>query len=233
MGIEKNRPDSKNSAISKSKEKILKDSNAFISFSFKYVEFTAKFNFSNCELNYFTKLIERLVVVSRMKLENFKSKWRKSLHNHDIDWDDPKYTEDEFGIPDEEKRVNKPWQFGLDNNKFGRVHGFFINNIFYIRWFDPNHRLWELEDDDTSLDEEFINYASESINQSANEWAQNQLSNISNSYEAIINNLESYNDELTEELESELSKLEELDNILCEDCIEKLDNRNADYYLVD
>jgi hypothetical protein len=27
-------------------------------------------------------------------------------------------------------------------NEYGRVHGFFIGNVFYIVWLDPDHKLY-------------------------------------------------------------------------------------------
>ncbi|WP_018664660.1 hypothetical protein [Heyndrickxia acidiproducens] len=68
------------------------------------------------------------------------SRQRKGLRFHDIDWNDT--CEDCFGIPNEEELVDKPWQFAISANEYGRVHGFFIGNVFYIVWFDPEHKLY-------------------------------------------------------------------------------------------
>lgn len=34
------------------------------------------------------------------------------------------------------------WQLGINNQGF-RIHGYFIENIFYVVWFDPNHNMYE------------------------------------------------------------------------------------------
>ena len=47
-----------------------------------------------------------------------------------------------FGIPGEDQLVEKPWQFALSANEHGRVHGFLIQNRFYIVWLDPEHELY-------------------------------------------------------------------------------------------
>ena len=67
----------------------------------------------------------------------------KSLRCHPIDWNDHRVTEAGFGIPNEEKLVGTPYQiFQLSSNQHGRVHGFFIENICYIVWLDPDHKLY-------------------------------------------------------------------------------------------
>ncbi|NOU68206.1 hypothetical protein GC096_29695 [Paenibacillus sp. LMG 31461] len=64
---------------------------------------------------------------------------RDTLRFHDIDWD--RSTEKSFGIPKEDEIVDKPWQFAISVNEHGRIHGFFIGNVFNVVWFDPNHQL--------------------------------------------------------------------------------------------
>jgi hypothetical protein len=64
----------------------------------------------------------------------------RSLRCHPIDWDDT--TETCFGLVNEEQLVSQPYQFQLSSNEYGRVHGFFIENVFYIVWLDPDHLLY-------------------------------------------------------------------------------------------
>ncbi|ELU7233491.1 hypothetical protein SCL96_003408 [Escherichia coli] len=35
-----------------------------------------------------------------------------------------------------------PYQFAVSRNEHGRVHGFFIGNVFHVVWLDPHHRLY-------------------------------------------------------------------------------------------
>ncbi|MCT7972974.1 hypothetical protein [Laspinema olomoucense] len=66
-----------------------------------------------------------------------------NLRCHPLDWSDRRVTEKCFGIPNEEQLVDTPYQlFQLSANEYGRVHGFFIENISYIVWLDPNHNLY-------------------------------------------------------------------------------------------
>ncbi|MDJ0676493.1 MAG: hypothetical protein QNJ36_14115 [Calothrix sp. MO_167.B42] len=63
-----------------------------------------------------------------------------SLRCHPINWEHT--SENCFGLPDEEQLVDTPYQFSLSSNEHGRVHGFFIDEVFYIVWLDPQHLLY-------------------------------------------------------------------------------------------
>ena len=34
------------------------------------------------------------------------------------------------------------WQFQISSNEHGRVHGIFINDVFFVVWLDPEHALY-------------------------------------------------------------------------------------------
>jgi hypothetical protein len=103
--------------------------NQGISFSFKYYQNRHdKFSCRDKEIAYCLALLDRLVNRS------------KTLRCHPIAWQDT--TENGFGLPNEEQLVDTPYQFSLSSNEHGRVHGFFIDNVFYIVWLDPNHLLY-------------------------------------------------------------------------------------------
>ncbi|OWQ47286.1 hypothetical protein CDL60_12480 [Roseateles noduli] len=38
---------------------------------------------------------------------------------------------------------HEAWQFQLSANKHGRVHGILVDEVFYIVWLDPEHRLYQ------------------------------------------------------------------------------------------
>ena len=52
-------------------------------------------------------------------------------------------TEQCFGIPNEKQLVDTPYQLFEISLSQGRVHRFFIENIVYIVWFDPEHKLYQ------------------------------------------------------------------------------------------
>lgn len=112
-----------------------------IAFSFHFLNLEhAKFNINSKETNYFKKFIDRLKVISGIEKKSLSDYSSKTLRFHPIKWEDT--SEQCFGIPDEGTTVEEPMQFSLSANEHGRVHGFFIGNIFYIVWLDPNHKLY-------------------------------------------------------------------------------------------
>jgi len=83
--------------------------------------------------------------------ENFKKfisengRYRDKNHIHQIDWKDSRIREDNFTSLSSnlmQQIKSDCWQLGINNNGF-RVHGFFIENVFYIVWLDPLHNLYE------------------------------------------------------------------------------------------
>ncbi|MGK7893897.1 MAG: hypothetical protein AB4372_09810 [Xenococcus sp. (in: cyanobacteria)] len=112
-----------------------------ISFSFKYFHSShEKFNCDGKDGSYWLTLIARLKDLSALTALELLRNRNRSLRCHPIDWQDT--SESCFGIPNEEQLVDTPYQFSLSSNEHGRVHGFFINQVFYIVWLDPNHLLY-------------------------------------------------------------------------------------------
>lgn len=132
----------KTSGIGKNKDQ-LNSHDSLIKFSYKYLDFNhGKFQFHDRDAGYFLHLFERMKDLSFKLVSELQSAGRdhKGVRFHDVDWNDT--SEDCFGIPNEDMIVDKPWQFALSANELGRVHGFFINNVFYVVWFDPEHKLY-------------------------------------------------------------------------------------------
>lgn len=113
-----------------------------ISFNFKRLyEKEDKFCYSTKETGYFLKLIQRLKDISGLTRKEMMNNW-KGLRFHQIDFFNAKQlTEKSFGILCEDVD-NDAWQFQLSSNEHGRVHGYFVANVFYIVWLDPNHELY-------------------------------------------------------------------------------------------
>lgn len=110
-----------------------------ITFSFKFlIDNNEKFSIKNKDARYLEALLNRLRDLSTMRVNEMRD--NQSLRCHPIDWDDT--TETCFGFPGEEQLVDLPYQFQISSNEHGRVHGFFIENIFYIVWLDPDHNLY-------------------------------------------------------------------------------------------
>ncbi|MEG4169830.1 MULTISPECIES: hypothetical protein [unclassified Microcoleus] len=113
-----------------------------ISFSFRYYQDDKdKFSISGRDANYLASLLRRLRDLSQLNAQEVINNQSKSLRCHSIVWKNT--TEPNgFGIPNEDILINIPYQFQISANEYGRVHGFFSENVFYIVWLDPDHNLY-------------------------------------------------------------------------------------------
>lgn len=115
-----------------------------VSFNFKCLNSKGnKFKYQEQEKAYFNKLLDRLRDLSRMTRKDLMTSslsHSKSLRCHPINFKDT--TETSFGLPDKQDLYSDAWQFEITANQYGRVHGYFVGNVFYIVWFDPEHELY-------------------------------------------------------------------------------------------
>lgn len=113
-----------------------------VSFSFRYYQDDKdKFSIASRDARYLSSLLRRLRDLSQLNAKEVINNQSKSLRCHGIVWLDT--TEPNgFGIPNEAMLVNVPYQFQISANEYGRVHGFFSENLFYIVWLDPDHNLY-------------------------------------------------------------------------------------------
>lgn len=86
-------------------------------------------------------LFDRLKDVSHMPVKDFMINNSKGLRSHSHDWSTT--TEPNgYSNLNEHLRQCMPWQFSLSSNENGRVHGLLIDDIFYVVWLDPDHKLY-------------------------------------------------------------------------------------------
>lgn len=112
-----------------------------ISFSFKYYQAKHhKFSCNEKAAPYWLTLMDRLKDISGLSNRELLVNRSSMLRSHPIRWENT--SEDGFGLPNEEQLVGTPYQFSLSSNEHGRVHGFLIDQIFYIVWLDPDHLLY-------------------------------------------------------------------------------------------
>lgn len=113
-----------------------------MSFNFKYLHTKGdKFNYRISAIAYFNTLLERFYEVSKMTRKEMTIINSRPLKCHQIDFRDNRVTEDNFGNLGTDLG-DDAWQFQLTSNEHGRVHGFFIESVFYIVWLDPKHELY-------------------------------------------------------------------------------------------
>jgi hypothetical protein len=129
-------PKSGTSGIKSTKPKLQE-----ISFSFKYYQDDHdKFHCRDRESAYLLTLLERLRSLSGLSVRELLVNRSSTLRCHPIKWNDT--SENKFGLPNEEQLIDTPYQFSLSSNEHGRVHGFFIDEVFYVVWLDPDHLLY-------------------------------------------------------------------------------------------
>ncbi len=127
--------------MSKKSQKIPPKPSLSISFSFKYFQRDhSKFSGNSQAISYWLTLLDRLKALSSLTAQELLVNRSSSLRCHPIRWADT--SENGFGIPNEEQLVDTPYQFSLSSNEYGRIHEFFIDEIFYVVWLDPNHQLY-------------------------------------------------------------------------------------------
>lgn len=95
--------------------------------------------------DFLKKMTEYCQYLNFKKEISSNRRYASSNHIHPIDWTDNKIKEKNFNCLDIElmKQIEGDcWQLGINNQGF-RIHGFFIENVFYIVWLDPCHKLYE------------------------------------------------------------------------------------------
>ena len=114
----------------------------YVSFSFKHLDVKhKKFKIVDKQAKYFIKMLERLKSLSTLTVKNIRDNHSIALRAHPIDWE--KTTEKKgFDNLNEQLCQLEPYQFSVSQKAHGRVHGFFIENVFFIVWFDPDHKLY-------------------------------------------------------------------------------------------
>jgi hypothetical protein len=113
-----------------------------ITFSFKYLDFSnRKFHITECGQPYFQCLLERFKHLSGLYEKELHNNNSPSLRSHPIRWRD---TTEPKGFMNLKGQLSgrDGWQFQLSANEHGRVHGFLLQSVFYIVWFDPKHNLY-------------------------------------------------------------------------------------------
>ncbi len=64
-----------------------------------------------------------------------------TLKSHPINWGQTSEPEG-FQHLNEQFQGYTPYQFAISRNEYGRIHGFFIGNVFHVVWLDPDHLLY-------------------------------------------------------------------------------------------
>lgn len=112
-------------------------------FSFRHLYFTDKFTPAERDGQYTIKLLERLKSICHLTPEMLHASRSPSLRCHPIDFDGTSEPEGFAQLPEPVKREqHAPYQITISEHEHGRIHGFFIDEIYYVVWIDPDHELY-------------------------------------------------------------------------------------------
>lgn len=115
------------------------DVNENLLFSFALVERNKFFNLDGTCQNWAADLFETLQKASTIKICDVHAKKYSGknstfrIHPHT----DVKYP----CAKPQNAQLEDMWQIRISTSK-GGIHGFFVDNIFYVIWFDPQHNLY-------------------------------------------------------------------------------------------
>jgi len=116
-----------------------------ISFSFRHIEQAhEKFHYAQRDASYFCKVLERLSAMSNFTVQEFHASRSPAVRAHPISWEGTSEP-DGFANLNEQLRSSTPFQFAISANEHGRVHGFFVDHVFFVVWLDPDHQLYSGE----------------------------------------------------------------------------------------
>lgn len=112
-----------------------------VSFNFRRLKTESdKFNYAVKDQQYFLKLIERLKALCDFNQKELLTNSSPALRCHKIDF--KSCTEFGFGLLSEDLD-DAAFQIGVSANENGRIHGYFVGNVFYVVWLDPEHELYK------------------------------------------------------------------------------------------
>lgn len=113
-----------------------------LAFSFRHLDLSKeKFSIRDRDHQYFGKVLGRLKALSALDWDEICAIHSKDLRAHPIDWattTEPKG----FSHLNAQLRETTAFQFSVSANEHGRVHGFCVDNVFFVVWFDPLHNLY-------------------------------------------------------------------------------------------
>ena len=113
-----------------------------LSFSFRFFVNREPFQVERGSDVYPLVLLERLRDVCGMTVLELKTCRNAALRCHAIDWAETTEPAGFSHLNASIRREFEPYQFSISANEHGRIHGFFIEEVFYIVWVDPDHRLY-------------------------------------------------------------------------------------------
>jgi len=116
-----------------------------VRFSFIYFNrYHELFTCGKASDGWFLVLFDHLKEISKLTKKEFlfNQRYKNHYDAHQHDWDRHDETR-RYPLPEGmfEQIKDDCWQFRLSSSN-GRVHGFMIENVFYVVWLDPHHNFY-------------------------------------------------------------------------------------------
>lgn len=117
-----------------------------LNFSFKLFDRECdKYNCGGTRNEWFIGLLEKMKNISDLELVDFlDSRRQKNMYIHTNDFSKEEHHCNYSQELKEQLKENPFFQIGLTKAS-GRIHGFLIENTFFILWLDPHHQLHAME----------------------------------------------------------------------------------------
>ncbi|WP_404469403.1 hypothetical protein [Sutcliffiella horikoshii] len=113
-------------------------------FSWKFFDrWHEYFNLGAIGVEWFINCMDTMKEISNMPIKEFQRHTHAPLRVHRHEWDrvSAKYPLPEILL---EEIENDTYQFAISRAN-GRVHGFIIDNLFFIVWLDPQHNMYPMQ----------------------------------------------------------------------------------------
>ena len=109
--------------------------------SFKYLDIDSKpkFSIEHCDAEFLRALIRELYMICEGQVCDL-AEHNNRRHSHQIEFTQTTEPEGFVHLP-EQVEPEVYWQFAVREHHTWRVHGFFIQSVFYVVWLDPRHQL--------------------------------------------------------------------------------------------
>lgn len=111
-------------------------------FSFKYLDLEhSKFRYADCPPEFLESVWHELKRLSGWPVSEF-CRYQNERANHPIHFAETSEPDGFAGLDPEQLGYAEAWQFCPRPRTDWRIHGILIEDMFYLVWFDPHHRLY-------------------------------------------------------------------------------------------
>jgi hypothetical protein len=114
-----------------------------LQFSFKHLDINnQRFSVDSCTAEFWISLAKKIVEYSQWPVTLFEEQNNED-HRHIIDFTETCEPNGFSHLGTDQLAYVETWQFQVGIGRW-RVLGFLLDDVFYVVWLDPNHRLYQI-----------------------------------------------------------------------------------------